>query len=302
MIKQPYDTTPCKNYRLGDTIQEIKRAMINDEIRPALTPKGTTIDSVFLITSENDTVPQFAHPLHFEHQGKDIWFVDVRGMTRVSREGVLVTVSAVDYELAITRATLSQIWYEGGERDLFALGKFPAIVFTRWISENISRRTAIDPATQMRLSVICALYYYQQFYTQNDWDDVIKIKSLATIAQQTRIPLDTVMDIGGDIPHMSTIMDLVECLKVHSQSVRFENFNIGLLYSMFMGSWFGSNSREIVAVSLEHPPTFLALIYLALKERSFRKTALAQMVLVSDKQDLGRTYTYNLLGLLGSRR
>lgn len=299
---QPYDTTPTKNYRLDPIRQEIKRSLINGELRTAVTTKGDDLKDIFLITADNADVPQFAHPLPLEFDGKSVWVIDVRGMTRVARDGTLTTVSAVDYELAITRVVLSQMWYEGGASDLLALGKFPAIVFTRWLSENISRRAAIDPVTQMRLGVICALYYYQQFYTIEDWDDAVKVKVLANISQYTRIPMQTAMEIGTDIGYMSGIEGLVTALKEHSDSVRFDTFNVGLLYSMFMGSWFGSNARETIAVSLEHPPTFMALIFMALKERSFRKTALAQIVLVSDKQDLGRTYTYNLLGLLGSRR
>ena len=44
-------------------------------------------------------------------------------------------------------------------------------------------------------------------------------------------------------------------------------------------TWFGANAKEILAVALEHPPTWLSLVYIALKERSYKNTSLAKIAL-----------------------
>ncbi|MFO5979474.1 hypothetical protein ACLBSL_32845, partial [Klebsiella pneumoniae] len=51
----------------------------------------------------------------------------------------------------------------------------------------------------------------------------------------------------------------------------------------------GTASRENVGVALEHMPTYITLIYMALADRSYRKTVLSQKVeMVSRSDDASR--------------
>lgn len=302
MFTHPYTTTPCRGYRLDSILHELKRAMIDEALTPAFLPKGDRLPDIWLVTPRNPDIPPFAHPLPFQHQEREVWAIDVRGQVRISRmNDELVVTASMDYEQSVIRTLLARHWKNHGSSDLAALGPFPAVVFTRWVAENIARRLTLDPAAQLRLTAIVGFYYHHRFIDATDWgtDSVVKIAT--HLGRHTRIPTSFLIEVGEQLPYMASASELVDVIQKHGESMRFERFNLGLLYSMFMGAWFGANSREIVAVALEHPPTFMSLIYMALKERSYRKTQFAQVVLVNDKQDAGRTFTYNLLGLINHR-
>jgi hypothetical protein len=37
-------------------------------------------------------------------------------------------------------------------------------------------------------------------------------------------------------------------------------------------SWYGTNAKEIISVALEHPPTWAAIVFTALNERTFKNS------------------------------
>ena len=42
-------------------------------------------------------------------------------------------------------------------------------------------------------------------------------------------------------------------------------------------SWFGSNAKEILAVALEHPPTWYAIVFSSLEERTYKNSMIARV-------------------------
>jgi hypothetical protein len=56
------------------------------------------------------------------------------------------------------------------------------------------------------------------------------------------------------------------------------NLNTATLYPIMAGTWYGANSAEMVAVALEHPPTWVTMVYQATTARSYYHSALAKML------------------------
>jgi hypothetical protein len=61
-----------------------------------------------------------------------------------------------------------------------------------------------------------------------------------------------VTNILEPIEFLPNVDALVETIKEHGNSLRYEQFNTAFLYTIINGSWFGSNAKEVLAVSLEH--------------------------------------------------
>lgn len=62
------------------------------------------------------------------------------------------------------------------------------------------------------------------------------------------------------------------------KSDKLSNISDISLLQLLLNSWFGDNSNETVALSLEHPPTFAAMCYLALNNNSYKLNKLATIL------------------------
>lgn len=297
MFNNPYETTPCADYNMSRVKDGIRLSIIEGTFDSAIGSDKKDIPGVRLITSRNRDIPPFSHPFIYEEDGKKTAFIDARGFTRIDREGAMSISSKTEYDFNVLRAKLSLFWVAQSPADLLALGQLPMTVFCRWISENLARRFGLDPASQMRATIVAGFFYLSMYRIDPEMDEEAKIKSCTQISRATRINVDDVFEIADKLKPITNVKDFVENLVEHVGSVRLERFNIGVLYSSLGGSWFGGNAPELIAVALEHPPTFLAMVFTALHERGFRNTGIAKVVLAADRGDLGRTFSYHLLSL-----
>ncbi|MNH46795.1 hypothetical protein D3C79_1097310 [compost metagenome] len=53
-----------------------------------------------------------------------------------------------------------------------------------------------------------------------------------------------------------------------------------------------------MAVALEHLPTFLAMVYMSLLDRSYRNSGVAKVVLQADRSGAGKSFILNLSRLI----
>ena len=297
MFNNPYKTTPCIDYSMARTEEAIKLASIEGTLTPLRDNSGITLGNIYMVTSLNRDVPPFAHPLAMKHNGDDCIFLDVRGCTRVDREGNLSVSSKTEFDFAVLRGKLSAHWQAGNSAELLALGQLPLTVFARWISENITRRFGLDPLSQMKSALVAGFFFLSMFREEAELSEQEKIKMAGQISRATRIPVETILEHSDALTPMSSVNDLVTNLIKIVANVRLEKLSTGLLYASLGGSWFGGNANEMSAVALEHPPTFLAMVYVSLHERGYRNAGLAKVVLNSDKGDLGKSFSYHLLSL-----
>ena len=80
--------------------------------------------------------------------------------------------------------------------------------------------------------------------------------------------------------------------------MRTEKLTPAVIYQMMGSLWYGGSGYEVTGVALEHPPTWLAMLWYAANERG-RFTFFGKMVQDWLKgSDLIETYTYNLLNII----
>lgn len=76
---------------------------------------------------------------------------------------------------------------------------------------------------------------------------------------------------------MTGIKDFCAQVKEITENNRLQAFEEGILVNLLIASWFGTNAREMIAVALEHPPTWIALVYAAFTEKSYKNTVISKI-------------------------
>lgn len=306
MFKFPYDTTPCQGYR--SSIQKISAAVTQAYVSNAGNfrhpenpfKKDRMLNFMEVLPSPLD-LPAFAHPIQLQklpgvsHEPPMV--VDMRNFVRTGPNGEKIIGDNLAYDTALLRAMLQWFWMQNSPRELLSLGYFQVTVFSRWLTAALQRSLALPPEVQMRVTVIAAYYYLCMFYEKDevsDSDEREKVKLAQLISRSTFVNVEDTLKIIEDFKIHQDVNDLVQELIKSSGSSRFERFNLALLYQIVGGSWFGFNYRELVAVALEHPPTWLALMAQGCQEYGYRKTAIGETAKLYDKNDAIKSFLMNL--------
>lgn len=278
MITSPYQSTPCKDYDLKRIIADV----MADRIDGKLIPQGP-----FEMVGPDSTLPIFTQPLtrleFGDRREAPTLVIDGRAMVRATRNSdqPWVVHNFSEFDLIRVRARFQLLWQDPQyvKQDLLRCGDLPGIVWVNWISKSLSYRLSLDALQQMHLAVLCGYYYVCLFNTREEFDDTAKAKSAVLISRWTRINVSEVLEIIDPQPYLDTLKDFVDACKRSVETSRMEQLNLGLVYTLLGGSWYGSSSsRETVGVALEHPPTYLALINASLQLRSYRSATLAKIV------------------------
>ena len=86
-------------------------------------------------------------------------------------------------------------------------------------------------------------------------------------------------------------------LAVASGNSRLESLNSGILITILGNTWYSINAKELIAVGLEHVPTYLSVIYAAVTQKNFRSSIIAKIAERYSKNGVGENFVrkYNEL-------
>jgi hypothetical protein len=304
MFKNAYETTPCSAYNLAEITKAVQEAKINGELEEAQSlVKGDDVMDVYTIPNQLKDIGAFAHPLSVKFVGSmfpDAVVLDTRAYTRRTPDGKTVVTNVSEYNFQVLRGRLQKRWTSGAANDFLSFGALPLTVFARWIAEAITRRLGLSPAEQMRITIIAGMYYLQLFQPDGPIDADAMVKLSAQLSRAINVQLPVVLQVTDQVGRMTDIRSFIATLTTVMNTPRLEKFSAALLYAIMGSSWFGANPRETVAVALEHPPTYLTMVYTCLTDRSVHKCFLAELVARVDRQNLGKQFVTNLTSYLES--
>lgn len=294
-----YDTKPCSGYQLDGIKKALALAEIEGELIP-LKLNGKYVPSVWGVSPENKEVPSFAHPLPYKARDSgELVILDIRGYTR-GRKGDELSISNMgEYNFNVVRAALTVYAERNGVEDMAGLGDLPMAVFARYLGENITKRLMFSPQEQMLITMVAAVWYACMFRPAGEALEERELQKIALkVARATRIPVDVVFDHSASLRQMDGPEDFVTVLKEVLNNKRSENLNVPLLFAIIGGGWFGLNQKETMAVALEHIPTFLAMVYMSLLDKSYRNSGIAKIVQAADRNNAGKSFLLNVARLI----
>lgn len=296
IFRSAYDTTALSGYVLKPIAIGIEKAQINGWTK--YVGEGRNIYVIEGRREIDHVVPPFAHPFEVKSKDpdpkrvdpndqyfqKDHFVVDVRPWGRWNdHKGEFTINNQIEYRLAVLRGRLNTVWIQEPAARLRDVSTVPAQVFASWISEALTRRFSLEPNEQQRIAVFAAYYYYSLFLDEMGNHDAMRIvqgvsKATNTKPQAVLDILDDLEDMGLKDKPIDDVKQFVNVLRTLSGSVRLADLSHGLLFTVLQNSLIVANGPELLAVALEHPPTWLTIVLAAATERSYKKSAIALIV------------------------
>jgi hypothetical protein len=312
-----YNTRACRDFVMGKTIDALERAFHDGQL------KASEHGGVWYVeggASVIDAVPAFAHPLLLERMSdkslspgdsddsKHVVLVsDMRPFGKWDPAQLVFRVrNTVEYNLTDYRTQLNRIWLERNPSLLRDVSQLPLSVYCSWVSESLAKRFALDPREQLNLAIFAGIFYCSLFSDTDNlvFDEREKLRITQAVSRAARASAHDVLKIIDELPKVTNhhefvgIGDFCRLAADVSGSIRLKDLNVGLLFLIVGGTWFGTNAKEIIAVALEHPPTWLAILMAAASERTYRNSIIAKIIERGMSKDAGKNYMHSVMGLI----
>ena len=149
----------------------------------------------------------------------------------------------------------------------------------------------LDLNNQLQLRILSLIYYSHLFTDSYDEDDFTK---LVIRSKEDIIIPKLIEEIKDRIKDIENIDDFCKACYDVTGNIRLKDLDYSVLINILSNNWIGSNGKELVLLSLEHPPTWLSLVYASLTQRSFKKNFIATVVDKLDKRGKGEEFIQSL--------
>ena len=268
-IPNSYAGRLTSKFKTSAILLEIKKATV-------LTPPHGYNEHILLITENMSDVQSFVHPLLDEQTGRV--YIDARPYTLLERDGTLRIRNEADYELNVMRAKMELIWATASRTEISAALEFSSEVFVRWLSELISFKYKLQPQQVSDLIAVCALYNVGQFHASVPDERDIN-RHVQKIAITYHLDANRVFSIYDQVGLPGNLEGFVNAVHDMKISPRLDDLNALTIAHAIGGSWFISVwAADIVSLALEYPPAFATLVFMAMKYKMFKRSAIGERV------------------------
>ena len=304
LLKEPYKFKILKLINNNETIADINKYIAIDYVYIKEKEKikfkpfsnvNTTLNPVILygLSDVEKSIPVFSHPIiNVENK----WIaLDLRSCVKLSDDKESYEIkNESEYQLALLRFTMTAMWFIDKESALYAL-KLPHFAFATWLSDNLTKKFGLDMNDQVKLKVL-GLYYYSKLftneYTNDDFDKLlIRVKDEIInpgLLEEIKDSIETKVE---------NIDDFCKACYEVTGNIRLKNLDFNVMVNIVANNWNGAIGKELAMLSLEHPPTWISLVYSSLTQRSFSKSYIGSIVDKLDKRGKGDEFLKSLISI-----
>ena len=304
IFKTPGETTVGRIEDRKKLTFALKEALISTDLSNSnfgVEPRGSTKAVFYKGTESTDTVPPFVHPVLIENfRGMNYLVSDIRLFRTSSnhyqsdRQFEEAVRNKSEFALMKTKSALSLIWLGDDPGQLRTQFSFAGGVYAAWLSNTIGRFYGLDLGDQTRISAI-SLYFYHLLF-QNDTllqDGALETAVVHTI-KTTKMPAADIYALFEKMEPMEGIADYCKMVVKLSENIRLKGFDLQTLLTIIRNSWYGTNAKEMLQISLEHPPTWITIVYATLTERGFKSSPLYKTIDMMGKRGNADEFVRNL--------
>lgn len=285
IFKDCYETTFGASVDTKRIVTSLKESMIKDGLgQVSLNVRNDGEFKPVFVTgsspSENE-IPLFAHPisvLNFQHASYVC--ADLRLFVRKDTPLDKVEDSVknrTEYNFVKSRAILSLMWQDGQYSKLRTNLAFAGTVYAAWLSESIAKTYGLNFKDQTVLAILSSMFYQSLFSEESTFDEDAKQRMAVHTIKATNAPSELVFQVFDKVSDLSTIESFCSAVSAVTEDVRLRNFNLPVLLTIVKNSWYGTNAKEIISVGLEHPPTWVSVVYTALSERTYKTSMIFRL-------------------------
>lgn len=287
MYITPYDTIAGKRSLEADTKEKTSSYLtLHGEEEGSQIVKTARSDNgvaAYRLLSGSAEIPAFSQPLYFESQnGTKTIVADVRPfitMTNAKNQEYKVN-NFLSYGSLLERMVMTVCWIEQGPARLFGLGLFPMRVFGRLITNTLARKLNVPQEAQYNIQILACYYYYclHDDSNEREYNQINMAKVVALIHRVTGYELRNVHELVSDLPIVRELDAFIQVLKDKTNSSRISTLTTSGLYTLLGTAVSVHDPRVTIAISLEHPPTFIGLVYTALTYKGAGKSGLGEIM------------------------
>ena len=243
--------------------------------------------AAYITGGEYGSVPAFFHPVIIEknlgHEKQRLAVLDGRNYVIVERTGQRTYRNPDQFNFLCVRTVLNSIWVgdpvtnpDTGVTALRSIAGVSLPLYSQLISEQLGHALSLDPDTQLRICILSAIFYNSLFYA--DSPNEIEVDRLSIkIATELRVTRPQVMEILEMADYIADIGSFIELAK-QIDPVRLHRLTKATLMTALAGTWFGPDANQTIDSAIEHPPTFMAMLFCGGKSAGFKSTKLMRML------------------------
>lgn len=282
VFRTPYDTIA------GSTLPDKKK--LEKQILPLLVAGNLKDSNLDVITTssitpiyvtgknvEEDNIPLFTHSINIIYKDKEYLCTDLRlvlNKKELRNEGNFKDSirNSTEYNF-LKGLSISTLAWSLEETDSIRTNmKFAAHVFSVLLSGIISSSYSLDLGDKVKLNILGLIYYRMLFEEKEDFTDDIKEVTFIQCQSLLGTSKEVFDSVSNKISKLSNINDYCSVAKNICESTRLDNLNLPMLLTLLKSIWYGTNSKDYIGIALEHPPTWISLLYVSLTEKTYKRS------------------------------
>lgn len=285
MFRTAYSTNAASSFMKAEIQTNLAIAMAEG----TLVNVDPAIPSLFALVDRGPRgkeIDDFDHPVHLVgkgggQSGNGYWVIDMRPYAAriLTQDGKIEAPKDSPAALMILRAKTEMYWNQFPAGEMMFWGDLPFVVFARWLTGTLKGRLGLEPADISHMQTLSAYYFYNLFYEEGDFGEKQKAAIALKINRILGIPVDRAQAWIKPLGYMSTLDDLVKAMVNNVDNPAVATIDTKYLANATMNSWFGSaDSRALIAVALEFPPAFIAMLLACGNSSQYKKSPIGDAV------------------------
>lgn len=238
----------------------------------------------------NPVVPTFSHPLTIETvKGLTYTICDLSSFIRERQEGEYAVANKPLFSLQTIRTVLTADLINNGTRSIKSLSPNVVKTYVDLITSSLSMAFSLNNEEVLALRALSGWMYYSMLHNDHYAGELEFDALVAKLAREINIP-SSFLYRYLDQEFYKNVGDFLEKIRQKISNPAVQKINEGLFYTVIAKNlnanvWIGLEKQEILAMSVEHIPTFVATLVICLSEQVFKNAGLTKMALRNFTRD-----------------
>lgn len=281
----PYDTTIGSKFNTDRSQTAIRQSLGLNYPWMKINEANKTI-----FIYPNSVVPTFSHPLTIETvKGLTYTICDLSSFIRERQEGEYTVANKPLFSLQTIRTVLTADLINNGTRSIKSLSPNVVKTYVDLITSSLSMAFSLNNEEVLALRALSGWMYYSMLHSDLFSGELEFDALVAKLAREINIP-SSFLYRYLDQEFYKSVGDFLEKIKQKINNPAVQKINEGLFYTVIAKNlnanvWIGLEKQEILAMSIEHIPTFIATLVICLSEQVFKNAGLTKMALRNFTRD-----------------
>lgn len=255
---------------------------------------GSTNKLVFITgySEEEKELPIWDHPLVFQDiKQNKIVAVDLRKYVKTDNEqplyirDIIRDKSSVDFLTLRALLTMDSINDQLGlHRAIF---KNVASGMSGFIGSILNSIVGLDVVEKAYVEIAVGLYCNLAMVPNDDIEDILESVRARVIKTpySLKIPEKRLREIVEKIPYkVESLEDMIKMIQIVLPEEKRNFVSETTIVNAVSNAFYGPGGSETIIMSLEHIPTWMALVYVGLENKSYKKSKLGTILQKEDKR------------------